>query len=132
MILSILKYTDMFGTECTFYTDRQRKYYSVFGGILTLTTILFCIFCFVCVNINDLKRKNPTISSSGFHFEGYQKIKPAEKKIWIPWRIVPNDILLNNSKLIFPVINHYYGERKNFNESFELKNKMINYKLSNK
>ena len=132
MIFTILKYTDMFGTECTFYTDRQRKYYSVFGGILTQITILFCIFCFLCVNIDDLKRKNPIISSSGFYFEGNQKIKPEEKKIWIPWRIIhSNDILLNNNKLIFPVINHYYGERKNFNESFELKNKMINYKLCN-
>ena len=132
MIVTILKYTDMFGTECTFYTDRQRKYYSVLGGILTLITIFFCILCFFSVNIDDLKRKNPIISSYEFNSEGYHKIKPEKEKVWIPWRVVHSkNILLNNKELIFPVINYYYGERKNFSEKFEIKNRSINYKLCN-
>ena len=121
----------MFGTECTFYTDRQRKYYSVLGGILTLITILFCILCFLSISISDLKRENPMTSSSEFPSEGYHKINPVKEKIWIPWRVVHSKNILLKDKFIFPTINYYYGERKNFSESFELKNRSMNYKLCN-
>ena len=53
MIDEILKYLDCFGTTYSFYTERNRKFYTVFGGILTLLSILFGIVVFIFINFDD-------------------------------------------------------------------------------
>ena len=40
IIADILKYVDCFGTSFSFYTEKSRKFYTRFGGILTLLSII--------------------------------------------------------------------------------------------
>ena len=32
----IIKYIDLFGTKCTFYSEKMPKFYTVTGGIFTI------------------------------------------------------------------------------------------------
>jgi hypothetical protein len=87
-IATIIKYIDLFGTRCTFYSEKMPKLYTVIGGIFSMISILVCILIFIIFSIDDLKRKFPNTATSSIPSEGYRKIKFGEEKIWIPWRIV--------------------------------------------
>ena len=51
LLSEILKYLDLFGTNFNFYTERNRKFYTPFGGILTLLSIFVGILVFIFMNI---------------------------------------------------------------------------------
>ena len=40
ILSEVLKYLDFFGTNFNFYTEKNRKFYTAFGGILTLLSII--------------------------------------------------------------------------------------------
>ena len=105
---TIIKYIDLFGTRCTFYSEKMPKLYTVTGGIFSILSILVCILIFVVFSLDDLKRKDPHITTSSIPSEGYRKIKFGEEKIWIPWRIVDynNNEFVNHTGVLFPII--YY------------------------
>ena len=50
----ILKYLDSFGTRFSFYTERNRKFYTMLGGILTLFSIIFSLVIFIFINLDDI------------------------------------------------------------------------------
>ena len=84
LALEILKYLDCFGTNFNFYTEKNRKFYTPFGGILTLLSILVGILVFIFINIEDFLHDSP-ISTTSTSREKYRNIKFVEEKILIPW-----------------------------------------------
>ena len=123
----ILRYLDLFGTKCSFYTEQKIKLYTPLGGILSIISFVTGIFIFIYTNISSFRRKEPKIITSSI-IEEHHKIKLNNEKIWIPWRILGHNINdFNFSGIIFPIIKYYYRENKNE----ELKSKEISYKLCN-
>ena len=132
-VATIIKYTDLFGTRCTFYSEKMPKLYTVIGGIFSMISILVCILIFLIFSIDDLKRKFPITTTSSIPSEGYRKIKFGKEKIWIPWRIVDynNNEFVNTSGLLYPKIYYYYGIKVNGTRNFNLAYTTLNYKLCN-
>ena len=50
IVWEILKYIDCFGAEINFFIERNRKYYTPLGGILTLLSVILG----VCIYFNKL------------------------------------------------------------------------------
>ena len=132
-ITTILKYLDIFGTKYTFYSNKRPKLYTVTGGVLSIFSILFCILIPFIFVLNDLKRTSPITTVSTISSEGFRKIKFGQEKIWIPWRIVDNNdnIYVNHSGLLFPIIYYIYGTKNKETKKMNTKVKKLNYKLCN-
>ena len=127
IIDEILKYLDCFGTTYSFYTERNRKFYTAFGGILTLLAIIFGLVVFAFINFDDFSYNVPISTISTTH--NYKNITFGEEKIWIPWRIRNyRGKTINHTNLLFPII-YYYTFAKNNNDM--LSYEIINYKLCN-
>ena len=95
-----LRYLDIFGTKCSFYTDQKLKLYTPLGGILSITSFIAGIFIFLQVNLSSFKREMPSIITSST-VEEYHKIKFNNEKIWIPWKLSINN---NIKKIIHNLI----------------------------
>ena len=120
-----LRYLDLFGTKCSFYTEQKLKLYTPLGGILSLASFAAGIFIFIYINMSSFKREDPTIITSSTEEENH-KIKFNEEKIWIPWKISNNDNInnyFNHSEILTPIIKYYYKENNR-----EIKFKYISYK----
>ena len=131
IIFEILKYIDCFGTKFTFYTERSRKLYTSFGGILTLFSIFFGLITFIYITLDDFLHNNPN-STTSTKREKYRKIKFKEEKIWIPWRIRDfGGKTVNHKDLLYPIIFYYKGIRNNSLEKLEVTYDFVDYKLCN-
>ena len=127
----ILKYFDCFGTNFNFYTERNRKFYTPLGGVLTLLSFIFGIIIFIYINIDDFLLKNPNSTTSTIK-ESYRNIKFREEKIWIPWRLRDyNSKTVNHTGILFPIIYYYKGIRSESKNSLKLTYEIINYRLCN-
>ena len=123
----ILRYLDLYGTKCSFYTEQKLKLYTPLGGILSIISFAAGIIIFIYTNISSFRRKEPKIITSSI-IEEHHKIKFNHEKIWIPWRILDSSINnFNFSGILFPIIKYYYRENKNE----ELKSREISYRLCN-
>ena len=122
-----LRYLDLFGTKCTFYTEQRLKLYTPLGGILSIASVVTALFIFIYINISSFKREDPTIITSSTKEENH-RIKFNEEKIWLPWKIsnYNNDNPFNFSGILLPVIKYYYKENNT-----ELKSKNLSYKSCN-
>ena len=109
-----LKYLDIFGTRCTFYSEKMPNLYTITGGIFSILSFLACIIIFIILSLDDINRIIPITSSITIPLEGYRKINFEKEKIWIPWRIVDknNNEYINHTGLLFPII-YYYSKIKN-------------------
>ena len=132
-ISTMIKYLDLFGTRCTFYSDKMPKFYTVTGGIFTILSALVCILILVIFSLDDIKRKFPDITTSFIPSQGYRKIKFGKEKIWIPWRIVDfnNNKIINYTNLLYPIIHYYSRTHNNETGQFNLTTKILDYKLCN-
>ena len=130
---TILKYLDVFGTRCTFYSDKMPKLYTVTGGIFSILSILSFLLIFIIYSLDDIKRRFPITTTSFIPSEGYKKIKFGKEKIWIPWRIVDynNNEYINHTGILYPIIYYYTGIKDEETKKFNLTKKIINYKLCN-
>jgi len=127
----ILKYFDCFGTNFNFYTERNRKFYTPLGGVLTILSIIFGIIIFIYINIDDFLHKNPNSTTSTVK-ESYRKIKFREEKIWIPWRLRDyNSKTINHTGILHPIIYYYKGITSESKNSLKLTYEIINYRLCN-
>ena len=132
MFNGIIQYLDFFGTKYSFYSNGKPKLYTILGGILSIISIIVCLLVFFFITLDDIFRKNPTVTTSSIPSEGYHKIKFDKEKIWLPWRIVDyNNDYVNHTGLIYPVINYFYGQRKNTAEKFNIHRTLLEYKLCN-
>ena len=130
---TILKYLDVFGTRCTFYSDKMPKLYTVTGGIFSILSILSFLLIFIIYSLDDIKRKFPITTISFIPSEGYKKIKFGKEKIWIPWRIVDynNNEYINHTGILHPIIYYHTGIKDEETKKFNFTKKIINYKLCN-
>ena len=126
----IIKYIDLFGTKCTFYSEKMPKLYTVTGGLFSILSILMCFFIFTIFSLDDLKRKYPITTVSSIPSEGYKKVKFDKEKIWIPWSLVDyNNKLLNHTGILFPKIYYYTGIKNQNINDFNITKKTLNYTL---
>jgi len=124
-----LKFLDCFGTTYSFYTEKNRKFYTAFGGILTLLSIIFGIIIFIYINLDNFSYNIP-ISTMSTAKENYKNITFREEKIWIPWRIRDfGGMTINHTGLFFPKI--FYSKSVRNNNKIKLSYEIINYKLCN-
>jgi len=131
IIWEILEYIDCFGTEFNFYTDRKRKFYTPFGGMLTFLSVIIGITIFITINYSDFKRENP-LTSSFVVRENSSNIKFGEEKIWIPWRIRDYyNKKINHTNLFYPLIYYYKGRKNETTQGMDLTYDFIGYKLCN-
>ena len=127
----ILKYFDAFGTTFSFYTERNRKFYTMLGGILTLFSIIFSLIIFIYINIDDILQNVP-ISTTSTEGEKVRNIKFGKEKIWIPWRITDFEArTINHTGILFPIIYYYKGIKNHSNGGLEFSDEIINYRLCN-
>ena len=126
-----LKYIDCFGTEFNFYTQRNRKFYTPLGGILTFLSLTLSIFVFIFLNYSDFIQENP-ITSSFVLRENISNIKFGEEKIWIPWRIRDYyNKMVDHTKFLYPIIFYYKGKRNETTNGMDLTYDILDYKLCN-
>ena len=131
IISDILKYLDCFGTTFSFYTEKNRKFYTKFGGILTLLSLIFGLIVFIFINLDDIFHHNPN-STTSTKIENVRKIKFGEEKIWIPWRITNYESeTINHKGILFPIIYYYKGIRNNSSSHLQISHEILNYKLCN-
>ena len=60
IISEILKYIDCFGTTFSFYSEKNRKLYTKFGGILTIFSIILGLLLLILINKDDFFKKIQT------------------------------------------------------------------------
>ena len=130
---NFLKYIDMFGITSTFYREKLAKFYTIQGGIFSIITLILSFLALLLFSLDDLKRKNPSTTTSSIPTEGYKNIKFGKEKIWIPWTIVDynNNEFVNHTGLLFPIIYYYSGIKNDITKEFNLTTKILNYKLCN-
>ena len=123
----ILRFFDLFGTKCSFYTEQKLKLYTPLGGILSIASFISATFIFIYMNMRSFKREDPIIISSSI-MEKNHKTKFNEEKIWIPWKISNYDTndFFNYTGILFPIIKYYSKENNN-----GIKSKILSYKLCN-
>jgi len=131
--ISLIQYIDLFGTRCTFYSEKMPKLYTITGGLFTILSIFVCVLTFVIFSFDDIYRKYPNSTTSFIPSEGYRKIKFGQEKIWIPWRIVDynNNEFVNHSGLLYPIIYYYSGIKNEHSKDFNLSFTTLNYTLCN-
>ena len=131
LLTEVLKYFDCFGTNFNFYYERNRKFYTPFGGVLTILSIIFGIIVFICINLDDFLHNIPNSTTSTAKGKN-REIKFGEEKIWLPWRIRDYDgKSINHSELLYPIIYYYKGNRNNTKYGMNLTYNIINYRLCN-
>ena len=129
--LEFLKYVDCFGTTFNFYTERCRKLYTPFGGILTLLAGIFGVTLFFYLNKDEFLHNMPE-STTSIKKENYRRIKFGEEKIWIPWRIRNfSSKSIDHLGKLYPIIYYYRAKRNNSLNNFDISYEFINYKLCN-
>ena len=130
-LLEILKYLDCFGTNFNFYTEKNRKFYTTFGGVLTILSIFVSLLVFIFINFDDLLHNVP-ISTTSTAGEEHRNIKFLEEKIWIPWRIRDyNGKTVDFKDLFYPIAYYYKGIYNNSKKSLDLSYEIINSRLCN-
>ena len=131
MIYEFLKYIDCFGTTVNFFIEKNHKFYTPLGGILSLLALFFSVLIFIFLDIDEFSHTSP-ISSTSVIRENYIDIKFGEEKIWIPWRIRDyKNRKINHTDLFYPIIYYYKGIKNESNQGMELSYEIINYKLCN-
>ena len=130
---TLIKYMDLFGTTCTFYSEKMPKFYTLTGGIFSILSILICLLIFFIFSLDDIKRKFPNTTNSFIPSEGYRKIKFGKEKIWIPWRIVDynNNEFVNHTGILYPIIYYYSGVKDKKTKEYNLTEEILNYRLCN-
>ena len=130
-IHEFFKYIDCFGTKYNFYIERNRKFYTVFGGIITFLSVIISVLLFILLNYSELVHDNP-ITSTYIIRENYSNIKFGEEKIWIPWRIRDYyNHKINHHNLFYPLIYYYKGKKNETTKRMDLTYDFIDYKLCN-
>jgi hypothetical protein len=114
---NFLKYMDTFGMKYHFYINKKSKYYSIMGGILSLTAIIISLGIFTFAS---LRRLSPSITSIIY---SDSKNKFEKDKVYLAWKITDeNNNFINYSNITI----NYIPEGGNANSI-----KVINYKFCN-
>ena len=127
----IFKYIDIFGTKSYFFTNKERKFHTLYGGLLSIISILINFFIFLFLFKDNIQRKFPLSSFISEIRQENNTIKSKEEKIWIPWRILPDKNYMNYTGLPNLMISFNIEENNTINKTINLQSKKINYRLCN-
>ena len=127
----ILRYLDIFGTKSYFFTNKERKFHTLYGGLLSIISILINFFIFLFLFKDNIQRKFPLSSFISEIRQENNTIKSKEEKIWIPWRILPDKNYMNYTGLPNLMISFNIEENNTINKTINLQSKKINYRLCN-
>ena len=129
---NLLRVIDFYGQRFNLYIGYKPKFYTCFGGIMTLLSFLSYILIFIILGNDDLKRKNPFSNTSTVPPSGYKNIKFGEEKIYLPWRIIDYDENpINITNVIYPRIFYFTVQPDNITGELITKYNLVNYKLCN-
>ena len=131
-IKRILKYCDLYGTQFHWFIGFKKKYYSSYGGLFTILSLMIWILFLAILGMDDFKRTYPIISESTIPPSGYKNIKFGEKKLYIPWRIVDYDENpLDIKGILYPKIFYFSSKYNSVTGKMETNYTLINYTLCN-
>ena len=119
-----LRYLDLFGTKCSFYSDQRLKFYTPLGGIISIISVCTCVVVFAFFSLSSFKREYPSLITRSI-IDEEQKIIFNQENIFIPWKILKNKDNFNHSNILYPVIKYYYKE----NSSDIINSKILSYKI---
>ena len=126
-----IKYLDFFTIKFYFYTNNQPKYRNIFGGIMNIIYILFCIGIFIGFSYNDLKRLNPISSKSEIPDSKPKIINVDKEKIWIPFRIIKNEEKFFDHRGLLYILPYYVKGKYNDSVGMQIEYHLLDYKLCN-
>ena len=128
IVSDILKYVDFFGATFSFYSEKNRKFYTNLGGLLTLLSIMLSTILFIYNNIDNFSHNVPTSTTSTAK-EPYKNIKFGKEKIWIPWRIRDfGGKTINHNNILYPIIFYYKGKRNKLTNNMDIYYEFLDYK----
>jgi len=131
IVSDILKYVDFFGATFSFYSEKNRKFYTNLGGLLTLLSIILSTILFIYNNIDNFSHNVPTSTTSTAK-EPYKNIKFGKEKIWIPWRIRDfGGKTINHNNILYPIIFYYKGKRNKLTNNMDVYYEFLDYKKCN-
>ena len=103
-----LRVCDFFGQNFNLYIGYKPKFYTHFGGALSLIAFITYILIFIFLGYDDFTRKSPISNTSTVPPSGYKSIKFGEEKIYLPWRIIDYDENpINITGIIYPRIFYF-------------------------
>ena len=127
-----LRVCDFFGQRFHLYIGYKPKFYTYFGGLISILSFISFILIFILLGYDDLNRKNPISNTSTVPPSGYKNIKLGEEKIYLPWRIVDYDENpINITNVIYPRIFYFTVTPDNKTGELITEYNLINYKLCN-
>ena len=111
--------------------EKNRKYYTIVGGLLTLLSIVCGVLVFIYINLDDFLHNLPN-STTSTKSESPRLINFKDEKIWIPWRIRDyTGKTVDPKNLFYPIIYYYKGTWNNKLNYRKISLEFINYKLCN-
>ena len=127
-----LRICDIYGQRFHLYIGYKPKFYTYFGGIISIISLISYILIFILLGYDDLKRKNPFSNTSTVPPSGYKNIKFGEEKIYLPWRIIDYDENpINITNIIYPRIFYFTVHTDNETGELVTQYNLIDYKLCN-
>ena len=126
-----MKYLDFFNIKFYFYINNQPNYQNIFGGIMTLLYIFFCIAIFIAFSFDDLKRLHPITTKNEIPDSERKIINMNKEKIWIPFRIVNYENQFVDHREGLYVVPYLIEGKFNNEIGMDLKAHLLNYKFCN-
>ena len=126
-----MKYLDFFNIKFYFYTNNQPNYQNIFGGIMTIIYIFFCIVIFIAFSLDDLKKLNPITTKNEIPDSERKIVNMNNEKIWIPFRIVNYENQFVDHREGLYVVPYLIEGKFNNRIGMDLKAHLLNYKFCN-
>ena len=129
---NLLKFCDFYGTEFHWYFENKPKYYTCYGGILSIVSMLCCIFVIIYFGLEDFKRLHPISTISNIPPLVHKTIKFGNQKLYLPWRIMDyGDKFINHKGILHPRIYYFTNKFNKETGLMETYYSLLNYKLCN-
>ena len=131
-IKRFLKICDFYGTKFHWYIGYKPKFYSFYGGIFSILSVISWIMIFIIFGLDDFKRSHPIINTSTIPPTGYKNIKFGKEKLYLPWRIVDyEEKPINHKGILYPKIYYFVNKYNNETGAMKTHYSLINYTLCN-
>jgi len=129
---NFLKICDLYGEKFHWYIWYKPKFYTYFGGIFSICSLLSFIGVFIFFGYDDFKRNHPVSIISTVPPTGYKNIRFGQEKLYLPWRIIDYDENpINITGKIYPRIFYFSVQPDNITGQLQTKYNLVNYKLCN-
>ena len=129
--MNFIKYLDFFSVRFSFYTGKNPRSQSIFGGIMTFIYAILSLSIFLFLSDDDIKRLNPITTISEIPDTERKLVNMKEEKIWIPFRIVNYENKFIDHRGILYIVPYLIEGRFDENIGMDLKYTLLNYTLCN-